>query len=105
MKQEQQYQRLLEYVIESRDASLMDRYIGTLSQLYPKEVKRFYVVCLREGMAHAYKRSHYSEQVKHLKVLSQMQGGNKVAAALAKEWRTTWPRRGAMLEILQKNGF
>lgn len=105
MKQEQQYQRLLEYVIESRDASLMDRYIGTLSQLYPKEVKRFYVVCLRAGMAHAYKRSHYSEQVKHLKVLSQMQGGKRVAAALAKEWRTTWPRRRAMLEILQKYGF
>ena len=100
-----QYKQLLEYVIASGNACLMDKYFKILSKLYPNEVRTFYVACIRTGMAKARQRSHYATQVRRLKRLSQIQGGENDAAALAEEWRTTWPRRPAMLETLQKYGF
>ena len=56
-------------------------------------------------MAKACERSRYTNQGRRLKMLSQIQGGEEDAAALAEEWRTTWPRRPAMLKVLQKYGF
>ena len=105
LRKNKQYKRLLEYVIASGDACLMDKHFDILSELYPNEVRTFYVACIKTGMAKARKRSHYATQARRLKRLSQIQGGEKVAAALAEEWRTTWPRRPAMLEALQKYGF
>ena len=100
-----QYKRLLEYVIVSENVFLMDKHVEILSKLYPDEVRKFYVACLRTGMAKACERSRYTTQVRRLKMLSQIQGGEQDAAALAEEWRTTWPRKSAMLEVLQKYGF
>ena len=73
--------------------------------LSSNEVRTFYVACIKTGMAKARKRSHYATQVRRLKRLSQIQGGEQDAAALAEEWQTTWPRRPAMLKVLQKYGF
>ena len=105
LMKDKQYKRLLEYVIVSEDAFLMDKRFEILSKLYPDEVRKFYVACLRAEMAKACKRSRYTTQARRLKMLSQIQGGEQDAAALAEEWRTTWPRKSAMLEVLQKYGF
>lgn len=105
MEQEGLYQRLLESVLRTKDLQEMGKFFDTLSREYPDETREFYVSCLRSGMERAFDRTAYAECVKGLKKLSQIRGGKEVAAGLAAEWRTAYPRRRAMLDELKKGGF
>lgn len=105
MEQEGLYQRLLESVLRSKNLQAMEQFFNTLSREYPDETRKFYVSCLRSGMEHSFDRTAYAECVRGLKKLEQVRDGKEVAAKLAAEWRTAYPRRRAMLDELKKGGF
>ena len=105
MEQEGMYQRLLAYVLQSRSLSRMEEFFETLKREYPDETRKFYVTSLRSKMRAASDRKAYAECAELLKKLSGIRGGQEAAAALADEWRKTYPRHRAMLDELKKHGF
>ena len=105
MEQEGMYQRLLAYVLQSRSLPLMEKFFETLKREYPDETREFYVTCLRSKMDAASDRTAYAECAELLKKLSGIRGGQEAAAALADEWRKTYPRHRAMMDELKKHGF
>jgi len=105
MESEGLWERLMKAVTTSRSFSILDKYEKSLKKRYPDEMQEAYARILVEQAAIVSNRKHYQELVRYLKKLRGYLGGAKQAAQLAKDWRSQYRRRRAMMEELQNAEF
>ncbi len=105
MESEGLWERLMKAVTASRSFSILDQYEKSLKKRYPDEIREAYARILAEQSATVSNRKQYQELVHYLKKLRGYPSGTKQAAELAKDWRTQYSRRRAMMEELQNAGF
>ena len=61
-----------------------------------------YVICAVENASN---RKEYNHLVQYLKKIKRYPNGTQISANIAKEWRTAYSRRRAMMDELTKGGF
>jgi len=105
MESEGLWERLMKAVTTSRSFSILDKYEKSMKKRYPDEMREAYARILAEQPAIVSNRKQYQELVRYLKKLRGYPGGAKQAAQLAKDWRTQYRRRRAMMEELQNAEF
>ena len=105
LAREEMYPELLAWLLTARGEYLMDRYADKLVQLYPDEIRMFYLKQLRNQMNLADNRNRYREAAARLKHMTRYIGGKTAAQELANEWKNTYDRRRAMLDELKKAGY
>lgn len=102
---EGQFQRL--YDLLSRRAWLkeVDRYESALRSWSPEKTRDLYLRCLDRAMGLAGERSAYRECIEYLRKLRTYPDGEAAVSRLTELWRERYPRRGAMLDELDKAGY
>lgn len=80
----------------------LTEYEKVLRKAYPERVRNLLLRQLDQQMRQASTRNAYARVAQSLKHLYGYPGGRKMAAELARTWRTDFPRRSAMLEELKK---
>ena len=105
MAQEGLDERLLEAVIRTGSLYMLDEYEKRLKRIFPEKLRDAYAALTRNGMLSAGNRNQYAEVIRYLKKITRYPGGKEIAIQIAREWRTEYPRRRAMLEELSRAGF
>lgn len=80
----------------------LTEYEKVLRKAYPERVRNLLLRQLDQQMRQASTRNAYARVAQSLKHLYGYPDGRKMAAELARTWRTDFPRRSAMLEELKK---
>lgn len=105
MEDEKLYGRMLEY-LKSEDCILnMDRYEKLLKEKFPEQVRDIYISYLNREARRVSDRNRYRELMKYLKKIRRYPDGREKAAEIAKNWRTVYYRRRAMMDEMKKAGF
>ena len=96
---------MLEY-LKSEDCILnMDRYEKLLKEKFPEQVRDIYISYLNREARRVSDRNRYRELMKYLKKIRRYPDGREKAAEIAKNWRTVYYRRRAMMDEMKKAGF
>ncbi len=98
-------ERLLESVIRTGSLYTLDDYEKRLKKLFPEKLRDAYAALMRNSMLSAGNRNQYAGVIRYLKKITRYPGGKEIAIQIAREWRTEYPRRRAMLEELSRAGF
>ncbi|OQX84138.1 hypothetical protein B6D60_09705 [candidate division KSB1 bacterium 4484_87] len=94
--------RLLKLLQEhSDDLHIVENYATHLKKAYPKELLKIYENAVRV-YAQNTGRNFYEEIARVLKNMLKIEGGEKVVRKLVAEFKEKYPRRRAMMEILNK---
>ena len=80
----------------------LTKYEKVLRKAYPERVRNLLLRQLDQQMRQASTRNAYARVAQSMKHLYEYPDGRKMAAELARTWRTVFPRRSAMLEELKK---
>lgn len=105
MEAEKMYDRLLEEVINSGFASMLDQYEKVLKKIYPDRMRAAYIACVKKQVEAVSERKQYKELMWYLKKIASYPQGQDAARQLAREWRTVYKRRPAMMDELKRAGF
>lgn len=105
MESEGLWERLMKAVVAAGRLSVLDCYETALKNRYSDEMLEAYAYILMKEAAAASNRKRYQELTHYLKKLRSYAGGTERAARLAKDWRTRYSRRRAMMEELRNAGF
>lgn len=100
-----QFQRLYELLLHTVWLEELDRYESVLRSWSLEKTRDLYLQCLDRAMSGAGDRSAYRKCVGYLRKLRAYPEGTAAVSRLAKTWRTTYPRRKAMLDELEKAGY
>ena len=103
LAQEGLYARLMDRVAALESLQTLDRWEGVLRLRFPERMRDAYIQCLDARMRLASDRKQYAAAISYLKKLRTYPGGKD--AALARRWRTAYPRRRSMLDELGKAGY
>lgn len=99
------YDRLLAQVTAGGFLQDLDSWAPTLQKHFPDQVRQAYEEVLQRKMGVASDRKQYARLIAYLRKLGTDASGKARAAALANNWRQTYPRRRSMLDELQKAGY
>ena len=105
MESEGMMERLLQGVMKSQSVFVLERYEDTLRKLFPEQIRDGYVAYVTGAAESASNRKEYNHLVRYLKKIRRYPDGVQISAKIAKEWRTTYSRRRAMMDELNKGGF
>lgn len=105
MESEGLWDRLMKAVTATEHLSILDRYEASLKNRYSDEMLEAYVRILVKEAAAASDRKRYQELARYLEKLRSYPCGAERAEQLAKNWRTQYSRRRAMMEELRNTGF
>ena len=105
MESEGMMERLLQGVMKSKSVFILERYEDTLRKLFPEQIRDGYVGYVISAAEGASNRKEYNHLVRYLKKIRRYPDGAQISAKIAKEWRTTYSRRRAMMDELNKGGF
>ena len=105
MESEGMMERLLQGVMKSQSVFILERYEDTLRKLFPEQIRDGYVAYVTGAAESASNRKEYNHLVRYLKKIRRYPDGVQISAKIAKEWRTTYSRRRAMMDELNKGGF
>lgn len=105
MESEGMMERLLQGVMKSKSVFTLERYEDTLRKLFPEQIRDGYAEYVIGAAESASNRKEYNHLVRYLKKIKRYPNGTQIAAKIAKEWRTTYSRRRAMMDELNKGGF
>ncbi len=98
-----QYERLFEEVKKSGKLELLNEFRGSLIKWNRDKVITLYVELLNRDLDNATGRQNYEEIVGNLRYLREC--SEYEARKLAGVWRWKFPRRKALLEVLDEEGF
>lgn len=102
------YAQLFESIINTariNPISELDRYESVLREHYPEQIRNCYAEYIVREMKIAGQRSAYNHLVRYLKKIRSYPGGEELAKQIAANWRSSYPRRRAMLDEIKKAGF
>ena len=105
MESEGMMERLMQGVMQSKSVFLLDRYENTLRKQFPEEMRDSYAKYVICAVENASNRKEYNHLVQYLKKIKRYPNGTQISANIAKEWRTAYSRRRAMMDELTKGGF
>lgn len=105
MESEGMMEHLLQGVMKSKSVFTLERYEDTLRKLFPEQIRDGYAEYVIGAAESASNRKEYNHLVRYLKKIKRYPNGTQIAAKIAKEWRTTYSRRRAMMDELNKGGF
>ena len=105
LNKEQQYESLLNLIVDTNEVLYMDEYESVLKRYFPERVLEFYVNYLNDEVQFAQDRKKYRRLMGYLNKISNLKDGYVVACRLANEWRQTYCRRKAMMDELNQAGF
>ena len=102
---EEMLQGISREVYDSGWISRMDEYEKTLKAKFPEKVRDIYVSYVRQTAGRTSSRNQYRSLMDYLRKIKKYPDGKETAAEIAKEWRTMYSRRSAMMDELRKAGF
>lgn len=105
MESEGMMERLLQGVLKSKSVFTLERYEDTLRKLFPEQIRDGYAEYVIGAAESASNRKEYNHLVRYLKKIRRYPDGVQISAKIAKEWRTTYSRRRAMMDELNRGGF
>ncbi len=101
-KEEQLYDRLLEYVLNSPGLYALQEYENVLKKEYPEQVLVKYQDEVNKMALHTSDRKHYASLVSLLRRMQKMKGGLKVVEQIVADWKVKYKNRPAMMDELRK---
>lgn len=109
MEAEELYEEMLQGISQEVQnlgwISRMDEYEKILKAKYPEKVRDIYVIYVRQVAGRTSSRNQYRSLMDYLRKIKKYPDGKELAAKIAKEWRTMYSRRSAMVDELRKAGF
>ena len=105
LESEKLYDRLLEAVVNTDFVYQMDQYEKTLKKIYPDRMRDAYIAYIKAQAETAGARRDYKELMAYLKKIASYPQGREAAEQIAREWRTLYKRRSAMMDELGRAGF
>ncbi len=101
-KEEQLYDRLLEYVLNSPGLYALQEYENVLKKEYPEQILVKYQNEVNKMALHTSDRGHYSSLVSLLRRMQKINGGLKVVEQIVADWKVKYKNRPAMMDELRK---
>ncbi len=101
-KEEQLYDRLLEYVLNSPGLYALQEYENVLKKEYPEQVLVKYQDEVNKMALHTSDRKHYASLVSFLRRMQKINGGLKVVEQIVADWKVKYKNRPAMMDELRK---
>lgn len=102
LKEEEQYDALLEQVRGFSSFWQLDRYEDVLKPLFPQELLELSASIVRKEAQEVGKRSHYHELVRRLRRMRKYPGGIEVVRTIVAEWKAQYKNRRAMQDELSR---
>ena len=104
--EEKMYDRLFASVKKTherrKDFYKLEEYSKFLSENYASELVQMFKESLEHSVKKVSSRPQYAELAKHLKNLSKIPGGKKIALSIRNDWLETYRKRPAMIDELKK---
>ncbi len=101
-KEEQLYDRLLEYVLNSPGLYALQEYENVLKKEYPEQVLVKYQDEVNKMALHTSDRKHYASLVLLLRRMKKVKGGLKLVEQIVADWKVKYKNRPAMMDELRK---
>lgn len=101
-KEEALYDRLLEFVMQTKGLFALQQYQSVLQEIYPRQLLQKYTDELKEMVQRAADRRHYQEWAAYLKRMLQIPGGQEQVRKIVADWRVRYKNRPAMMEELKQ---
>lgn len=101
-KAEGYYEGLIDYVTHTSGLRALSRYQNVLAQNYSAQLLKKYAIELDLMMSHARYKEAYEQVIQLMRPMLVLSGGQEVACALIKDWKTTYKRRHLMIELLDR---
>ncbi len=109
MKAEELYEEMLQGIAQevhnSGWISRMDEYEKILKAKNPEKVRDIYVSYVRQVAGRTSSRNQYRSLMDYLRKIKKYPDGKGIAEEIAKNWRSMYSRRSAMMDELRKAGF
>lgn len=102
-KEEELYDRLMAFVMESMGLWALEKYEADLSTRYPDEILQKYATEVEKMAEVTGGRQHYRKLTDILKSMIHIAGGEKRIREILESWRLTYSRRTAMMD--EMDGF
>lgn len=100
-KEEKQYERLLEYVMQSPGLYAIQEYDDVLVKEYPEQVLKKYKDEVNQMAEFASNRKRYQHIVSLLRRMKEIKGGAKLVEDIVREWKHRYKNRPAMMDELR----
>lgn len=100
--EEKMYDRLTEYIVKSKDLSLIDEYRQVLESRCPEAILEMYRAAILKEAEHSGTHSHYRNIVKLMRKMRKFDGGIAAVIELEKELRGKYKQRPAMMDEMDK---
>ena len=101
-KEEELYDRLLEFVLRSSGLSALQRYEDVLIKDYPQQILEKYRDEVSQMARYTSNRKQYAYMVSLLRRMREIDGGAQMVKEIADEWRSNYGNRRAMMDELRK---
>jgi len=102
-KEEELYDRLLTFVMESMGLWALEKYEADLSTRYPDEILQKYADEVEKMAEVTGGRQHYRKLINILKSMIHIPGGEKRIRDILESWRLGYSKRSAMMD--EMDGF
>lgn len=101
-KEEQLYDRLLEYVLHSTGLYAVQQYENILGKEYPEQILMKYKNEVNNMALHTSDRKRYQQLVSLLRRMKEIKGGSGIVDEIAAEWKARYKNRPAMMDELRR---
>lgn len=101
-KEEALYDRLLDFVLQTKGLYAVKQYEEVLKKHYPQQLLQKYADELKEMAGLAADRRRYQEWAAMLRRMLQIEGGQEKVSEIVTEWKVLYKNRPAMMEELKQ---
>ncbi len=101
-KEEQLYDRLLSYVMDSHGLNVLQEYENILIKQYPEQILNKYAREVCNMATEPNGRKHYAHLVSILRRMKKMDGGQRLVEQIVLFWKSEYKNRPAMMDELSK---
>ncbi|MCD7808337.1 MAG: SWIM zinc finger family protein [Erysipelotrichaceae bacterium] len=101
-QEEKIYDKLLDYVLNSRGLYTITEYLDDLKDIYPTQLLDKYQTELNKEARHTASRTEYHEWVNYLRRMKEIEGGDKVVQQIVDDWKVKYKNRRALMDELSK---
>lgn len=100
--EEKMYDRLIKFIVESEELSLIDEYRQVLESGCPEAILEMYRAAILKEAEHFGTRSHYRNIVKLMRKMRKFDGGIAAVIELERELRGKYKQLPAMMDEMDK---
>ncbi len=100
--EENLYDRLLDFVLNSEGLYETNTYANVLSKLYPDEILRKYRIEIEKIAVNTADRKRYRDWVGILRRMKKIKGGDALVDEIVRGWKKVYARRKAMMDELSR---